>query len=239
MAIAFDSLAFRSIRRVRLAFSAALGAGAFSTLKYAVTSLDAAGTDEAVTAALALADSPQSVELALQFDLVALGRYRVTFTAVPGADASTVTGTFDFETPGEQQHASATVQQDDVLALLYGEDLVFDGNDFVEGADGDLAVEKGPEVIKAWMMDMVESEGLLWDADYAPNTRRYVDGTVGALPSLRGEILRKALRNGRIKQANAKILPQVDGLEDQATIDIDIALTGGASVKTQASIAVG
>lgn len=239
MAIAFDSLIVRSIRRIRLAFSAPLGAGAFSTLKYTVTSLDAAGVDEVVTATLALADSPQSVELALQFDLVALGRYRVTFTAVPGADASTVTGTFDFEAPGQQQHASATVQQDDVLALLYGEDLVFDGNDYVEGADGDLAVEKGPPVVKGWVMDLVESEGLLWDPDYAPQVRKYIDGTVGALPSLRGELLRKILKDDRIQQANAKILPQVDGLDGQATIDIDVTLVGGAQVSAQSILQVG
>lgn len=239
MAIAFDSLICRSLTRIRLAFSAPVGVGAFATFRYTVTSLDAAGVDEVVTSVLPIADSPQSVELALQFDLVALGRYRLTYIAIPGLDASVAAGSFDFESPGEQQHASATVQQDDVLALLYGEDLVHDGNDFVEGADGDLAVEKGPEVIKAWVMDMVESEGILWDADYAPNTRSYVDGTVGALPSLRGAILRKTLRNDRIKQANAKILPQVDGLEDQATIDIDIDLSGGARVKAQPSIAVG
>lgn len=239
MAIAFDSLIVRSIRRIRLAFSAPLDTGAFATFRYTVTSLDAAGVDEVVVATIHVPDSPQSIDLALQYDLVALGRYRLTYLAIPGLDASVAVGSFDFEAPGEQQHASATVQQEDVLALLYGEDLVFDGNDYVEGADGDLAVEVGPPVVKGWVMDLVESDGLLWDPDYAPQVRKYIDGTVGALPALRGELLRKILKDDRVRQANAKILPQIDGLEGQATIDIDVTLVGGAQVSAQPSIQVG
>jgi hypothetical protein len=231
MAITLVAITYRSPQRVRLSFSEAVAAGAFQALRYTVDSVDALGADPAVNAALLVGDSPHVVEIALGSDLVGRGRYNVTCTAVPAAAGGSFTGSLAFEAPGKARAASPSVALHDIGAALYGVDLVWDGNDIAEGANGDLAVTSGMPNAQAAIKRNVLANGLPWDPDYGAHLRGYVDGPEPSMPEMLGSIRRSVQKDDRVTSVEVAIDTFSAG---DATINVTGTLIGDSrfNVKT-------
>ena len=215
----------RHERRVRLVFDGALAPSAFTTLGlYALAGSD--GSAVAVAGLVGLVGMPNQVDLALGSDLQAAFVYTVTAAGVPGADGT-------MTTPGTSASirlavappvpVDAEVTPDDITDLLYGVDLVWSGQDYVETSAGDLATVGGSDNVQAALTRRMASEGLPWDDTYGAKPRRYIDGTPGALPALRGTLVSQALADDRVKTANAT-LDTRDPTDSQ--YDVSVTLVG-------------
>lgn len=200
---------FRGSRRVRLIFSGGLASGAFtSTSLYTVTSTDGLGANPTnVVAVFAVANTPTAVELAVDQDFASGGLYEMGCTAVPCADLSSFTGTIDarlslpLATPVNTEPAAS-----DVDLLLYGRDLLHDGNDFVEDATGDLGTVSGRDNLQGAMERRMVSEGLPWDDTYGPKAEQYVDGPETEAKPFAGALVAQARADDRIQQATVDIV---------------------------------
>lgn len=227
MALAFTNLVVRSPRRVRLLWDAALGGGAFSASWFALENLDGAGTSPNVVAALAVPSYPDQCELVLDDDLVIDGLYELTIGAgVPPASGGTAPGyTRQFRPEGRPEDPSPTLRLDDVIAELFETDLIHDGKDFVEEANGDLAGVTGPENAKRAFARRLVSNGLAWRSGYGARARRFVDAPEATLPELRGNVSEQARRDDRIVRAAVSI----PGTQDagQPIVNVDLEFLGG------------
>lgn len=234
MAITFQSVVYRSPRRIRLVFSNTLAAGAFSTARYSVVSTDSFGVDPAVLGALIVSGSPNVVELALGDEMADAGGYSVTALAgVPATDASTLAAdtALPLRAPGAAPAVltPTTEARDD----LYLYDLAFNGDDFVETGDGDLATETGQPNVESALKRRLISEGLQWSTVYGAKTRDYVDGPATALPELRAALINQALLDPRVKAADAKLLLATDGSYYFA---VEAQLVGNLSILTNVPV---
>ncbi|HEU4729978.1 MAG TPA: hypothetical protein VFT22_18905 [Kofleriaceae bacterium] len=232
MAIQLLTLTYRTPRRIRLQFSTTLAAGAFAAGLYTVTNTDSKGASPGVVAALVVPNSPETVELALSLDLVSDAAYSVTGTNVPAVDLSTVTGTQALQTPGVPLSPSAVVNPGDSQALLYGTDIVWDGTDFVEDATGDLARVSGLANARQALLRLPVADALLWDPDYAPRTREFVDATPGSLPELRSLLERAYLRDDRVKLVRVTPTTSIG----QAVLQVNATLIGDVLASVQADV---
>lgn len=206
MAIALVGIVPRHERRIRLLFSGSLAAGAFtSTAYYAVTCTNSVGTDPVVSAAIQIVGSVTAVDIALASDLAQGGAYSVTCTAVPGSDASTFTGSQSFYFGQSTLRPDSEPARSDVSDLVYGVDLIWDGRDFIEGADGDLATVSGLANAQAAIQRRIRGSGLPWAPDYGPNLDSYVDGPALGQGTARGAIIQQILRDDRVTSAKASV----------------------------------
>jgi hypothetical protein len=234
MAITFQSVVYRSPRRIRLVFSNTLAGAAFDALRYSVVSTDSLGADPSVLAALVVPNSPNVVELALSDEMADAGGYDVTALAgVPAADASTLAGdtTLPLRAPGAapvDSGPSVEARQD-----LYLYDLAFDGEDFVETGDGDLQIASGVENVETALKRRLLSEGLQWSPNYGAKARDYVDGPDTALPELRAALVNQALLDPRVKAADAKLLLATDGSYYFA---VEAQLVGNFTINTNVPV---
>jgi hypothetical protein len=187
-----------------LFFTNNLAAGAYgSPAYYTVTNLDGVAVSPAVGAVFAIAGSTNGVELALRQELVPGALYRVTALGVPAVDL-TVTGAdaqHDFRPPSPPSTATTETPAHDVELALYGRDLIHDGDDYLETADGDLAVISGTANAEGAVRRRLLGSPLPWAPQYSPNAREFVD-SVDAKP-LRGRLRAQALRDPRVKAAEA------------------------------------
>lgn len=218
--VALLSAVARHERRIRLVFDGPLGPAALtSTAPYAVTAAD--GSALPISGLVGLLGMPNQVDLALGADLAA-GAYEVTASGVPGADGSKTppgTGATVRLAAPPAVAADAEITPDDVSELLYGIDLVWDG-DYVEDAAGDLATMTGADNVKSALMRRFASDGLPWDDNYGAKPRRYVDGSPLALPSQRGVLVRQARLDDRVKAARAALSA------DASEFDVAVQLIG-------------
>lgn len=206
MTIALLGIVPRHERRVRLLFSGTLAAGAFtSTTYYSVACTNSLGGNPSVSAAIQIAGNGSSVDLALARDLAQSGTYLVTCTAVPGADASTFTGTQSFYFGQSQLRPNSEPARSDVSDLVYGVDLIWDGRDFVESADGDLAVISGLENAQAAIQRRLRGSGLPWSPGYGPRLDSFVDGPAVGQGTARGAIVNQLLLDDRVTSAKATV----------------------------------
>jgi hypothetical protein len=201
----------RHERRVRLRFDVELRATAFATSFYVVTNRDGRAVSPAVVGVLVVGADLHEAELALGSDLAPGALYEVSVDAAPAADGSPIAASGPFR-PGESTVVDPAVGVDDLDALLYGVDLVHDGADYVETADGDLASVSGLPNVEAAVRRRLFSDGLPWDPSYGAKARRFVDGPVGALPPLRGSLVKEALKDDRVASADPTLAP--DGMFD-------------------------
>jgi hypothetical protein len=212
----------RHERRIRLRFDGELAATAFqSTTFYAVDSQDGRGVSPAVAGVLVVSSDLHQAELALGSDLVAGALYAVTVTGAPAADGTLASGMSLFRV-GEPTIDPAALPEDDLAQLLFGTDLVFGGADYVEAPNGDLATISGLPNLEAAQERRLTSDGLPWDPAYGAKPRRYVDGAQGALPWLRGALVKEALQDDRIAQADAT-------LGDDGVFAVDLVPIGPAT----------
>lgn len=208
MAIALVAVTLKHSYRIRLSFSEALAAGAFTTLSYyGCTNTDGGGIDPGVEAAFVVPNSPNVVELQFGNPLVGGALYSITAVGVPGVDATTTPpGTGDtFSLGRDPVPANVEAPVSDLDALVYGIDLVHDGSDMVETSAGDLATVTGLANASQAIWRRETGHPLLWDPDYSPKLRSYVDGSAGALAAARGEILRQAQLDDRVDTADVKL----------------------------------
>jgi hypothetical protein len=211
MSISLVTAIVRHERRLRLVFTNSLAAAAFTTLSYyTVTSVDGAAASPAVVAVYSVTNSPNVVELHLGADLVQGALYVASAVGVPATDISTTPNPSEahFRPGVERTEADlgTPAQVSDLERQLYGEDLVHDGRDFVETADGDLASSSGAPVVKADLRRALEASGLPWDPGYGLHGREYVDGPavhLGRVPARAVEVM---LRDDRVESATADVV---------------------------------
>lgn len=223
----------RHERRVRLRFEAELRASAFqSTRFYSAACKDGRAVSPTVVGALAVGADLHEVELALGSDLVSGALYAVTVVGLPTADGPLdASAVFRVGEPTVSRNRGA--QLDDLDALIYGVDLVHDGVDYVESADGDLASIGGLPNAEGAVRRRLLASGLPWDPTYGTNPRRFVDGTSAALPPLRASLIREALKDDRVTAADATLAP--DGVFDVELTPIGVAAPSTIRIPVQTS----
>jgi len=215
----------RHERRVRLRLDAELRPAAFqSTSFYLVACVDGRAVSPAVVGALVVGADLHAIELALGADLAPGVLYEVTLAGAPTEDG-VATASARFRTSEAAAPPTAASADDELDALLYGVDLVHDGVDYVETADGDLASIAGLPNVEAAVRRRLLANGLPWDATYGANPRRFVDGPAGALPPLRTSLIKEALKDDRVTAADATLAP--DGV-----FDVDVTPIGASAPAT-------
>jgi hypothetical protein len=220
--VALLTAAARHERRIRLIFDGPLAPAAFtSPALYSVTGSD--GSTVPISGLVGLIGMPGEIDLALGADLQPAIEYMVDAGEVPGADGSATlpratAATRLATTPAVPVDAEVT--PDNITNLLYGVDLVWNGQDYVESAAGDLATVGGADNVQAALTRRMASEGLPWDDTYGAKPRRYIDGAPGALPCLRTTLVSLALADDRVKSASAVL----DEASDQ--FDVTVGLVG-------------
>lgn len=208
MAISLSSVLIKHKRRIRLVFSNDLAAAAYTTLSYyAITSLDAVGVSPTVIGAVAVSGSGHELELALGSDLAPGGKYNISAIGVPATDTSVTDNTSQKVTVFGQIQSPINSESDAVntLALIYGRDLVWNGLDFAETPNGDLATISGSDNFISALSRRLLANGLPWDPSYGPNARAFVNGTAPHVKTLRGELLSQCGRDDRVKRATVTL----------------------------------
>ncbi len=237
MALDLVAITIRSPTRIRLSFSQTLAAGAFNPAPYEVTNLDAKGVDPTVRAALAVPNSPHVVEIVLSDTLASDALYEVACTLVPDTEPATFSGTMDFRTSAPPAPPSASVATDDMERLLYGADLVWNGRDLVEAANGDLARVEGLANVNAALLRLVEADGLPWEANYGGKARASVDAPSTSQRSLRGNLVRGVLRDDRTKEATVTL--NLDDNSGTPEVTLDVKLIGNRQLSLTNDTKVG
>lgn len=201
MTIDLTNVTVRHERRITLAFSNTLAAGAFtSTSFYTVANTDGAGPSPLVVAAIAIVGAGAQVDLALDTDLVGGGQYTVSAIGVPAVDASVTPGGsslgFVLAVPADDSNVEQNTS--DVGALVYGTDIVWSGADFVETATGDLATVSGvPNYEAAITRRLSLPYALPWAQNYGARSGDYVNAPRALGTVLRGALLRQAFADDR------------------------------------------
>jgi len=230
------SVEVRSPRRIRLRYSLALGIGAFSTSWFSITCTDSSTADPPLTGAFLVTSDPAQLELALGLDLAPGAQYTLTSAAnIPGAGgALSVLDVTSFRPPTARQAPSPSVSSDDVRALLFGDDLAHDGDDFVETGDGDLAIISGPENAMNAVVRRALADGLPYNENYGPHLRRFIDAPAPSVRAARGNVERQARLDDRVKRATVTVLP--DDNSGDITLQGTITLIGNVKKSFSESV---
>lgn len=210
MSIALLTVEVRHERSIRLIFTNTLAGGAFGAPApsfYTITSVDSAGRDPTINAAMVVAVNGQAVDLALGIDLVPDGLYTIAAIGVPAIDSSVTDGssTTQFKWGKDFVQPNLEPLRDDRGRLLYGIDLLFNGVDYAETAAGDLARVSGPANVTKALYHAIETSGLPWDPTWGAGAREYVDSPSAASGTLRGSVSAQVLRDPRVKKIDLDI----------------------------------
>lgn len=211
MAIELTAVVVRGERRLRLVYSAPVAAGAFATpapAYFVVENVDGKAPDPVPVESILVAGAPANVELALQEALVPGALYRVTTIGVPAQDSSVSTGASveAFRVGVAARPINAEPKVNDADLLLYGRDIVFDGNDYAENAEGDLEIVDGLPNARAAVERRLLGSPLPYAPDYSPRARSFVDGPSPAIAGLAGALQREALRDDRVAAVSVKLV---------------------------------
>lgn len=212
---ALQAASAKNERRLRLQFTSNLASGAFGDPApnyYVVTSLDGKGADTVVTSAIALIGYTNLVDLTLSLPLTSGGLYQVSAIGVPlsGSDTSDGTSILSLQwvssSPLENKETTVAGNR----KLLYFVDLVWNGSDFQESGNGDLAQITGPaNVAKALNKAVLTNPGdLHWDTSHGAGAREFVDSPSTAVGSLKSAVATQILRDPRV--ASVKMTYEID-----------------------------
>ncbi len=221
----------RSERRLRLTFSTNLAAGAFGIpgpSYYVITSRAADTTAPSVVGAMIVSGQANAVELALSNDLVRGSLYDLTAVGVPAQDASTTpAGTASpFQYGARRDVTGVEPAVRNIERLLYRADLIWNGSDFAEGLDGDLARVEGRANVTKALWRSIETAGLPWDASWGVDTRDWVDSPSPAGSTLRGSRARQISKDPRVVSVTAELVQ--DG--NQTFVSITPTLRTGVTI---------
>lgn len=194
-------------RRLRVYFSSPLATSAYNAALYSLICQDDSGTDPPVRAVYAVSGTPQCVELVLGADLVGapylLSAGNVMALNSTGTPAGT---TYPFTYGSVLTQSNVETLVDDTEVYLYKRDIVWSGEDFEEGADGDLAVVQGVQNAESAINRRLLGSPLPYNPYYSPNAREFVDGNNAAPLALR--LRAQALRDPRVQAV--RVEPTVD-----------------------------
>ena len=205
MTISLVADLFRGTRRIRLLFSGPLASGAFTTPSmYSVSGAPGTPAPITVVALFAFATNPNAVELAVDCDWVPGALYEIDCAAVPGTDASTFTGSIQDRVAESSTLAppNAEPETNDLDLLLYGRDILWNGQDFVDDATGDLQLIAGRSNWQSAMTRRMISSGLTWDVAYGAKAYTGVDAPSVLQPALAGQFLAQARADDRTLRAS-------------------------------------
>jgi hypothetical protein len=236
MALIYVAHEYRSPYRVRLRFDQALGSGAFVPSWYSLTSLDSLGADPTVLAALAVPNATDKVELALDIELAPGAAYEITVSAgVPAAAGPPLAAdaTDRLVAPRPRPRVSQETSQEDIQALIYGEDLRHNGDDYMENADGDLAGQLGVDNAVEALQRSAAGNGLPWDEEWGAKLREFVDAPSPTVGTARGSLVAAMLRDDRVRRADASATAS-----DTGTVEIrgSVDLVGGEREDVSAEV---
>lgn len=201
------SVDVRHEKRVRLLFSNNLAIGAFVPGLYVIDCPSGQATAPLVVATLIVPGSPNVVELSFSIPMVQGVAYSVSAVGVPASDAS-VTGAssvqmFNYGAKVEKHYVEPALR--DRERLLYGADIIFDGNDFVETPGGDLERIEGKANVTKAVWRGVESPPLPHDPTWGVYAREYVDSPTAASMPLKGALIAQVMRDPRVRRATASV----------------------------------
>lgn len=222
--VEYRSLFVRSVRRVRVEFSTALAAGAFSSSWFSLVCNDSTTGDPTVVAALPVPALGNYVELVADRDLPGDASYTLSIAAgVPATDATTAAAASQlFIIPAESRAPSKSVSANDIIDLIFQEDIA---HDMVKGhqlaPDGDLASVSGPANVRANLKRGMVSQGLPHRVDWGAGLREDVDAPNVTLPAMRGKIEQQALRDDRITACRGDT-QDLGGGDVLAIADVDL-----------------
>jgi hypothetical protein len=204
MSIDLLTVEVRHERRIRLLFTNAVGSGGLGTPApsfYTVASQDGAGADPLVKAAMAVSGNPNAVELVLSLDLVRDGLYLVSAVGVPdtGAGVTGATSTQQIRWGQDYSQSDAEPLLADRARFLYGVDLIFNGEDYSEDTNGDLARVAGTANVTKALYHGIETTGLPWNAGWGAGAREFVDSPSVAATALRHSLHAQVLRDPRVR----------------------------------------
>lgn len=207
MSITLDRILINSDTRVRLVFSGALASGAFAASLYTMSDVTLDASGPTVTAALAVSGQTNQVELVLESSLASGNTAAVNCTNVPAADLSTFTGNLaSYFGPVVTFQLNVEPEQNASDVLAFGRDLVHNGNDYVESANGDLMTVEGIPNVQGALFRRVLAYGLPWDPTFGPKLDDYVDGPNEAAAPATGLIKQQILADDRTQSCTVTLL---------------------------------
>jgi hypothetical protein len=232
--VQLQTLFVRSTSRLRLRFSSALAAGAFSTSWFTLASVDAAGADPVAIAALVVASRADELELALSPEFVGGGRYELTIAAgLPAVDLTELVETVqEFWAPIVGAAPSPSVQHSDRANEVYGVDLLHDGTDFVRAANFDLATVGGLANVQGAIPRRLTSDGLPYNPEFGGHARQFVDAPTPVLPVARGRLEAEARRDSRVREAKVELARENEN-DGTVVMNVDARLVGSTGVTSR------
>lgn len=196
-------------RRVRVEFSSPVDTGGYDRTKYALTSEDSTSASPSILKVYAVSGRPNIVELVLEFDMIDSAAYTLIVTSIPAVGGGTISGSarFIFNVIFQPVNIEPIVNDYDVV--LFGRDIIWNGQDFEEDGAGDLKRVSGiPNVMHA-LDRRLKGSPLPYDADYSPNAREFVDSNT-ATP-LGSRLKQQTLRDPRVKSVTVVASETSDG----------------------------
>jgi len=208
-ALSLLSDSFRGQYRIRLQFSSALAAGAFTVPSmYSVSTADNQGASPITVVSLfAISSDPNSVEIAINSPFAQGCLYTVLCTSVPPVSGTSFTGTITDRFPqATTAYQNVEPETSDYFLILYNRDVQWDGSDFDETASGDLQTVSGRPNWKGAMNRRVVSYGVQWDTSYGGKTGQFVDAPSPMQTSLAGALLSQARLDNRTRSASISVV---------------------------------
>jgi hypothetical protein len=232
MSILLSAVDVRHEQRVRVVFTTALASGAFGVpgpAYYSIENLDGKGANPSISAALIVANSPNVVELVLSIPLARGASYTLAAEGVPAVDLTvtpvgSATGLRWGAPPVRENHEVVVSDRD---RLLYGTDLLFNGNDYEETPTNDLGdVSGAPNVTKA-LNNRAVSEGLPWKPSHGGKLRQFVDSPSAVSGTMKGQLTSQFLQDPRVN--NVKVSHEVE--DDKTYLHADPTLVSGETAE--------
>ena len=230
MSIDLAAAHLRSNRRVRLAFTEPLAAGAFASTSYYSVKMQG-GTDSPVVAAVfAIPGSGSVCELALGKDLEDRATYAILAEGVPSASGSvTMPGSSVTVFVGTPPRSPRSLDSPtgSMMDMIYGRDLVWADGDLLEDPTGDLASVGGTNNVLDALRRRLMSDGLDWDANYGARLRRFVDGPSVTIGEARGLCTQQLLKDDRVVSARTTVSAGDAWNPEDVPIECHVGLVGG------------
>lgn len=181
------------------------------------------------------------VELVLSDPIVGGGFYRATLRAlqISSGFVTAPATSLDFIAPNAAQPASNQLSIKAFQSNIFGEDIAWNGSDWVEGHDGDLATVTGPENARAAILRRQLSDGLIWDDSYGLKPSEFVDAPDGELPELVLRAEAQSLADDRVKSARARSLGTSVENPEQQLIGIDVEFIDGTTASVTVPVTSG